>query len=177
MKMTVKQTMNPAKSDLLTLAQKVLVPLGLLLLVIGFAGPWVYGPLGKTTDWGWQPIWGLLLSFISLNLFILISLASCFSYVEFYYRRGLPVLSALLKWIAGFFGLVVVLPLVVWLAFDLTQRSAVAQQPDGAFGWGLWVALVGQILQVAGVRLKIWQLSQTNPTNLSSGTSEASGEN
>src|SRR5215212_593289 len=76
--------------------------IGGLLLLAGFAGPWVYGPIGKSADWGWQPVWGMLLSFWGINLVILFSAISCYSYIELYYRLGRPPLSALLKWIGGF---------------------------------------------------------------------------
>ena len=139
----------------------ILKIVGGLLLLAGFAGPWVYGPIGKSADWGWQPVWGMLLSFWGINLVILISAISCYSYVELYYRLGRPPLSALLKWIGGFLGLVFVEPLVVWLIIDLSQRGPARQNSDGALGWGLWAALVGQVLLVAGLRLQIREVRKT----------------
>ncbi len=133
--------------------QSVLLAVALALLGAGFAGPWVYGPLGKTGQWGWQPVWGLLLSLVGVNLFALASLASCFSYVEQVYRQGHPPLSGLLKWIAGFLGLVILIPLVSWTALGLPVRDSSATQPDNAFGWGMWLALSGLILQVAAHRI------------------------
>ena len=128
---------------------------GTLLLVIGFAGPWLYGPLGKSQDWGWQPVWGLLLSIVALNIFALVGLGSCFSYVELAYRRGEPPLRAVLQWIGGFVGLVVLLPLVVWSVFDLIGSSPRPQQADGTLGWGVWVAVIGLLVQISGLRLLI----------------------
>lgn len=128
---------------------------GFGLLLAGFAGPWVYGPLGKTPDWGWQPVWGMLLSFWGINLFILFSAVSCFCYVELYYRLGRPPLAALLKWIGAFLVLIFLLPLAVWLIVDQSTRSPVQQNPDGALGWGVWVALAGLVLHVLGLRLQI----------------------
>lgn len=129
--------------------------LGMALLVIGFAGPWIYGPLGKTSDWGWLPVWGMLLSLISANLFALIAFASCVSYLELVYRQGRPPLGGILKWIGGFFVLMVVIPLVVWLVYDQTNRSATPQVADGSLGWGAWVALAGLVTQVVALRLHI----------------------
>lgn len=144
----------------LTLATGLKIAGGLLLLA-GFAGPWVYGPIGKSADWGWQPVWGMLLSFWGINLVIIISAISCYNYVELYYRLGRPPLSALLKWIGGFLGLVFVEPLVVWLIIDLSQRGPVKQNPEGALGWGIWLALLGQVLLVAGLRLQIREVRKT----------------
>lgn len=134
---------------------------GGLLLLAGFAGPWVYGILGKTTDWGWQPVWGMLLSFWGINLFILFSAISCFSYVELYYRLGKPPLSALLKWIGGFVALIFLLPLGSWLLVDQSQRNPTQQNPDGSLGWGVWLALVGLIFLVVGLRLQINTIRKT----------------
>ncbi|HEX2912646.1 MAG TPA: hypothetical protein VH186_17710 [Chloroflexia bacterium] len=144
----------------LDLTYRILLPVSLLLLVIGFAGPWYYGVLGKSNDWGWQPVWGLLLSLIAVNLFGLLSLTSCFIYVELYYRLGRPPLLALLKWIAAFAGLVVAVPLVVWTIWDLTERSATPHQAEGTLGWGVWVSLVGLILQVIALRARIVQVKR-----------------
>lgn len=128
---------------------------GLVLLVVGFAGPWVYGPIGKSNDWGWQPVWGMLLSFWGLNLVIIFGAISCFCYVELYYRLGRPPLSALLKWIGGFLVLVIVLPLAAWTVADQSGRGPAQQNPDGSLGWGVWVALAGLALLVIGLRLQI----------------------
>jgi hypothetical protein len=128
---------------------------GFLLLLAGFAGPWVYGPLGKTQDWGWQPVWGLLLSFWGINLLIIFSAVSCFSYVELYYRLGRPPLAALLKWMGAFVVLIFLLPLGVWVLVDQSGRGPVQQNPEGALGWGVWLALAGLVLHVLGLRLQI----------------------
>ena len=138
---------------------------GGLLLLAGFAGPWVYGPIGKSGDWGWQPVWGMLLSFWGINLVILFSAVCCYSYVELYYRLGRPPLSALLKWIGGFLFLVFVEPLVVWLIVDLSQRGPAQQNSDGTLGWGVWVALVGLVLLVVGLRLQIREVRRTLNVN------------
>ncbi len=134
--------------------------LGMALLVVGFGGPWIYGPLGRTTDWGWLPVWGMLLSFLTANLVGLGALASCVSYIELVYRLGRPPLSGILRWLGGFFGLMIVVPLVVWLIFDQTWRQATPQTNDGALGWGVWVALLGLIIQVTALRLRIQQIKQ-----------------
>ena len=134
---------------------------GLILLVIGFSGPWIYGPIGKSNDWGWQPVWGMLLSILGLNLVIIFGAISCYSYVELYYRLGKPPLSALLKWIGAFLGLVIVLPLAAWTVVDQSGRSPVQQNSDGSLGWGVWVALVGLVLLVAGLRLQINVIRKT----------------
>ncbi len=138
-----------------SILQTLLPRLPLLLIVAGFAGPWLYGPLGKTQDHGWQPIWGLLLNFIALNVFIVASTANCLSYLEMYMRLGKPVLEGALRWIGAFLGLVVLVPLVVWLIFDQTQRSPTALVTDGTFGWGMWLALAGLILQIIALRWRI----------------------
>ncbi len=140
------------------------IPLGLklagfLLLVAGFAGPWVYGPLGKTQDWGWQPVWGMLLSFWGINLLVIFSAVSCFSYVELYYRLGRPPLAALLKWIGAFMVLIFLLPLGAWLLIDQSGRGPVQQNPEGTLGWGVWLALAGLVLHVLGLRLQIKALN------------------
>jgi hypothetical protein len=119
--------------------------LGMALLVIGFAGPWIYGPL----------VWGMLLSLISANLFALIAFASCVSYLELVYRQGRPPLEGILKWLGGFFLLMIVIPLVVWLVYDQTNRSRTPQAGDGSLGWGAWIALAGLIIQVVALRLHI----------------------
>jgi hypothetical protein len=128
---------------------------GLALVLAGFAGPWLYGRLGKSPDWGWQPVWGVLLSFWGINLFILFSAISCFSYVELYYRLERPPLSGLLKWLGAFVVLILVVPLASWTLIDLSGRSPVQQNPDAAPGWGVWLALAGLALHVAGLRLQI----------------------
>ncbi len=125
----------------------------MVLLVAGFVGRWVYGPLGKSADFGWQPVWGLLLGIIPANLFILLAIPNCFSYVELVYRRGQPVLTGILKWMGGFF-LLMALPLT-WLVFDQTERRTTVLYADGTLGWGTWVALSGLILQVVGLRIEI----------------------
>jgi hypothetical protein len=134
--------------------------LGLTLLVVGFAGPWTYGPLGKSSDWGWLPVWGILFSLISANLFILFGFASCVSYLELIYRLGRPPLEGILKWLGGFLLLIVVVPLVVWLPFDQTNRSPTPQVGDGSLGWGTWVALAGLIINVVALRLQIQQVKK-----------------
>jgi hypothetical protein len=139
----------------------ILKTIGLILLLAGFAGPWIYGPIVKTSDWGWQPVWGMLLSFWGLNLVIIFSAVSCYCYVELYYRLGRPPLSALLKWIGGFLGLVIVLPLAAWILVDQSGRGPVQKNPDGSLGWGLWVALAGLALLVVGLRLQINELRKT----------------
>ncbi|MBN9391967.1 MAG: hypothetical protein J0I20_28280 [Chloroflexi bacterium] len=147
----------------------ILKVLGLILLVVGFAGPWVYGPIGKSNDWGWQPVWGMLLSFWGLNLVIIFAAISCFCYVELYYRLGRPPLSALLKWIGGFLGLVIVLPLLAWTIVDQSGRSPNRLNPDGSLGWGVWLALVGLVALVVGLRLQINQvrkMSDVEPNNV-----------
>ncbi len=138
----------------------ILQGLGLGLLVAGFGGPWIYGPLGKSSDWGWLPVWGMLLSFLTANVVGLIALTSCVSYIELIYRLGRPPLEAVLKWVGGFFGLIVVVPLAVWLVFDQTSRNPQPQFTDGTIGWGAWVALLGLIIQVVALRLRIQQLKK-----------------
>jgi hypothetical protein len=132
--------------------------LGMALLVAGFAGPWQYGALGKSNEYGWQPVWALFLSFISLNLFILFALANCLSYLELIYRQHKPVLGGALRWIGVTLLLLIAVPLLTWLPFNQTQRNPVPQQPENSFGWGLWVALLGLVMQVFALRMRIWQL-------------------
>lgn len=128
---------------------------GLVLLVVAFAGPWIYGPIGKSGDWGWQPVWGMLLTFWGLNSVIIFSAISCYCYIELYYRLGRPPLAALLKWIGGFVGFVIGLPLAVWTIVDQSGRGKIQQNPDGSIGWGVGVALAGLALLVTGLRLQI----------------------
>lgn len=137
--------------------------LGLVLLVIGFAGPWVYVPVGKIGEWSWQPIWSLLISIIALNLFAIVAFASCFSYVELAYRNQEATWKAMLKWVGAFFGLLVLVPLIAWLLFDFSERTTIAQHKEGTFGWGLWLALLGQTLVVISLRLQIQILKPTKP--------------
>ncbi len=153
----LSQTKNVAN---LRKIYKVLKIVGLVLLVVGFGGPWQYGPIGKTGEFGWQPIWAILLSFIGLNIFILFSIASCLSYLELYFRLGRPVLSGALRWIGAFFVLVIVVPAVFWLILNQSQRNAIPQTSIDIFGWGLWVTLVGLVVQVGALRLHIWQVRQ-----------------
>ncbi len=124
-----------------------------LLVLAGFFGPWLYGPLGKSSDFGWQPVWGLLLRLVPANLFIILAVINCFCYVELTLRRGVPPLIGILRWVGGFFGLLI-LPLL-WFVFDQTGRGSIALHPDGTLGWGAWLALVGLILQVVALRLTI----------------------
>ena len=164
-------SINQEENSQTFLAQKVKansspIPLilkvaGLVFLLAGFAGPWVYGPIGKTSDWGWQPVWGMLLSFWGLNLIIIFSAVSCYSYVELYYRLGRPPLSALLKWIGGFLVLVIILPLAAWTLVDQSGRGPVQLNPDGSLGWGVGAALTGLVLLVAGLRLQINGIRKT----------------
>jgi hypothetical protein len=135
--------------------------IGLVLLVVGFGGPWVYGPIGKSNDWGWQPVWGMLLSFWGLNLVIIFAAISCYCYVELYYRLGRPPLSALLKWVGGFLVLVIGLPLAAWTIVDQSGRGPNQLNPDGSLGWGVWVALVGLVALVVGLRLQINYIRKT----------------
>jgi hypothetical protein len=128
---------------------------GVGLLAIGFAGQWVYMPLGKTTEWGWSTVWGLFLSIVAANVFILVSLPGSVSYVELYVRQGRPPLEALLKWIGSLAFMLFVLPFVVWSAVDLSERSPVPVHGDGTLGWGVWLALAGYVLNVVALRLKI----------------------
>ncbi|MEI6043784.1 MAG: hypothetical protein WCS37_05275 [Chloroflexota bacterium] len=132
----------------------ILQIVGGVLLIAGFAGPWIYGPLGKSSDFGWQPVWGLLLHFLPSNLFVVAAIMSCFNYLELIYRRGQPVLIGLLKWIGGFF-LLLVLPLS-WFILDQTERGTMALHTDGTLGWGVWVTLLGLIIQVAALRIRIY---------------------
>ncbi len=158
-KRTLKTSGLPTSgTDRLYLA---LQPVGLTLTVVGFAGPWVYGPVGKTQDWGWQPVWGLLLSVIALNVFIVFSITICVSYVELMLRLGRPPLEAVLKWVGAFFVLVVGVPVVAWSLLDFTERSPTPRAGDGALGWGVWVALAGLIMLVVALRLRIRKLKQT----------------
>lgn len=133
--------------------------LGTLLLVIGFAGPWYYGPLGKTSDFGWQPIWGFLTGLLYINGFLLLSIVNCFCYAEFTIRRNRPVLEGILKWMGFFFLLLIIVPLVVWLLFDQTQRSHTPQTTINSLGWGVWVSLAGLIVQVIALRLQIFRIT------------------
>jgi hypothetical protein len=150
--MADNRSANPA----LTRLYYLLYWLGWALLIAGFSGRWVYGPLGKSADFGWQPVWGLLLYFLPANLFALASAASCVSYLELTWRRGRPVLGGLLGWI-GVFILLLALPLV-WFLFDQTERGRVSLYPEGTLGWGAWVALLGLAMQVAALRLRIYIL-------------------
>lgn len=154
------QTEERIKLAAPTQTYKIMQGVGLALLIVGFAGPWVYLPLGKTTNWGWQPVWGFLLSLIEANIFILISISSCFSYVELYVRKGRPPLEALLKWIGGFFAMLIAVPFITWLFIDLRQASPTPLYAEGTFGWGVWVTLVGLIVQVVALRLYIRQVRQ-----------------
>jgi hypothetical protein len=147
-----KEHIAPASRDgLYTALQWV----GVGLLAVGFAGQWVYMPLGKTTDWGWSTVWGLFLSIVAANIFILLSLPSSISYVELYVRQGRPPLSALLKWIGSLALMLLVVPFVVWSLVDLSERRPIPAHRDGTLGWGVWVALVGHILNIVALRLKI----------------------
>jgi len=137
---------------------RILQYFGLALIVVGFAGPWYYGPLGKSSDFGWQPIWGFLSGLIYLNVFILLSVVHCESYAELGYRQGRPMLQGILRWIGFLLLLVVVVPLAVWLLFDQTGRSQQPQQPLDSFGWGVWLTLAGLIIQVIALRLRIRNL-------------------
>ncbi len=139
----------------------ILKTVGLVLLLAGFAGPWVYGPIGKTRDWAWQPVWGMLLSLWGLNLVIIFSAITCYCYVELYYRLGRPPLSALLKWIGGFLLLVIGLPLAAWTLVDQSGRGPAQLNPEGSLGWGVWVALGGLVLLVIGLRLQIKEIRKT----------------
>ncbi|MEI7556989.1 hypothetical protein [Candidatus Chlorohelix sp.] len=129
--------------------------LSFLMLVVGFAGPWQYGTLGKTQDFGWQPVWALLLNFLGLNLFIICSVANCFSYLELSYRQGKKILREALKWVGAFLFLLVAVPLLAWLPFNQTQRSATPLFSETTYGWGIWVALVALLVQVGALRLRI----------------------
>jgi hypothetical protein len=133
----------------------VLQWLSFLLLVAGFAGPWQYGPLGKTPDFGWQPVWALLLNFLGLNLFIICSVANCFSYLELSYRQGKTVLREVIKWVGAFLFLIVAVPLLAWLPFNQTQRSTTPLFNETTYGWGMWVTLIGLVVQVGALRLRI----------------------
>ncbi len=137
---------------------QILQYFGLALIVVGFAGPWYYGPLGKSSDFGWQPVWGFISGLIYINAFILLSVVHCEAYAELTYKQGRPVLEGILKWIGFFLLLVVVVPLAVWLLFDQTGRNRQPQQPLDSFGWGVWVALAGLIIQVIALRLRIHNL-------------------
>lgn len=148
--MSSKPAPNPTLARLYLLLNLV----GWILLIAGFGGRWIYGPLGKSPDFGWQPIWGFLLYFLPANLFALASAASCVSYLELTWRRGLPVLGGLLRWL-GVFVLLLALPLF-WFIFDQTERGRTALHPDGTLGWGVWVTLLGLIFQVASLRLRIY---------------------
>ncbi len=138
---------------------------GLVLLLTGFSGPWLYGPLGKTGQWGWQPVWGCVLSAIPLIVLINISFLSCFSYVEWRYRRGEKPVVAIVRWVVSFLGLFILLPLVIWSLFDLSQRSALPALSDGALGWGMLLTLGGQLLLVVSQRLKSRRV-KSSPPNL-----------
>jgi hypothetical protein len=146
-------------NSLLERLSRILQPLGLALLVIGFAGPWIYGPLGKSGDFGWQPIWGFLLSLIPVNLFALASLIICFSYLELTLRQQQPVLLGLLRWL-GFFVLLLLLPLL-WFIWDQTGRGPNSVYNKDSFGWGVWVALLGWLFTVVALRLKIYLLKHS----------------
>jgi len=135
---------------------------GLVLLVAGLGGPWQYGSIGRSGEFGWQPVWATLVSFIALNIFILFSIASCLSYLELYLRLGRPVLQGAFRWIGAFFVLIIGVPLFCWLIFNQAQRSPIPQTKIDTFGWGMWVTVVGQIIQVAGLRLQIWQVRQSH---------------
>jgi len=131
--------------------------LGWLMLGLGFAAPWVYGVLGKSADFGWQPVWGLLLRFLPANVFVLAAIANCFSYLELTYRRGQPVLAGVLRWVGGFLVLLA-LPLT-WFILDQTGRGRISLHEEGTLGWGVWLALLGLLAQVAALSIKIYLLN------------------
>jgi len=129
--------------------------LSFIVLVVGFAGPWEYGPLGKTQDFGWQPVWALLLNFLGLNLFIICSVANCFSYLELTFRQGKKIIREALKWVGVFLFMTVAVPLLTWLPFNQTQRSPTPIFNETTYGWGMWVAMVALVVQVGVLRLRI----------------------
>ncbi len=160
LKQTPPENIKPSGFDKL---YPVLQIVAVVLLVAGFAGPWLYGPLGKSKDFGWQPVWAILLNLVSLNVFILLTAVNCFSYLELYVREAKPVLAGALRWIGAFLLLVIVVPLAAWLPTNQTQRSPTPQFSENTFGWGIWVALAGLVLQVVALRLKIRQVKRTRP--------------
>jgi hypothetical protein len=139
--------------------------LGLVLLLMGFSGPWYYGALGKSADFGWQPVWGFLEGILYINVFIIVAVLNCLSYTELLWRRGRPVLEAILKWVGAFLVLVIVVPLVAWSLFDQTGRTAQPVQSVDSLGWGLWTALAGLLIQLTALRLRIRALQRYQPTS------------
>ena len=139
--------------------------LGLVLLLVGFSGPWYYGALGKSADFGWQPVWGFLEGILYINVFIGVGVLNCLCYTEFLWRRGRPVLEAILKWVGAFLVLVIVVPLVMWSLFDQTGRAAQPLQPIDSLGWGLWTALAGLLIQLVALRLRIRTLQRHQPAS------------
>ncbi len=129
---------------------------GMVLLALGFGGPWFYGPLGKKGDFGWQPIWGLLVQFFPANLFILLSVICCYNYLKLTFVRGESILGGLARWL-GYFLFLLALP-ISWFFLDFTQRNKIPQNGDGVPGWGTGLALIGLILFVISTRLKIWEI-------------------
>jgi hypothetical protein len=128
------------------------------LLTVGFSAPWIYGAIGKSSDYGWQPVISALTFIIPLFFVVVGAIVSCYTYLEMMLKMGQPVLRGILRWGGVFFLMVLILPLVLWLTLDLTGRSQTPQTRIDSLGWGVWVTLAGLILQVLILRLRIRQL-------------------
>jgi hypothetical protein len=132
----------------------------MVLLLVGFAAPWIYGPIGKSSDYGWQPVITALTFIIPLFLNIVGSAISCYNYLELTIKSGKAVLGGLLRWGSVFFLIVLIIPLIFWLSVDLTGRSRVPQTTIDSLGWGAWLTLAGLILQVVLLRIRIRQVEK-----------------
>jgi divalent metal cation (Fe/Co/Zn/Cd) transporter len=132
----------------------------MLMLTVGFAAPWIYGPIGKTNNYGWQPVITAMSFIIPLFLLIIGAVIDCYTYLELVIKSGKPVLGGVLRWGGTFFLLVLIIPLILWLSLDFTGRSATPQVAIDSLGWGVWLTLAGLILQIVLLRLRIREIER-----------------